>query len=175
MDVLLGLAKTTTHAEPEQPPKVQLGQLLLQKGLINEVQLLKGLHYHKKHGIRLGEALLRLKFITERALKTVLAKQLNIKLMPIDYIDLIPPNLTGYIPKEYAWRHKVCTIGRTNDHLMIVMDDPTDTAVIAFIYYSTKLQITVSTAPEAVIVQILHRLYGQPDRLSVKGLRPINR
>jgi len=175
MNALLGRLKTPAISEPEQPLRVQLGQLLLQKKLITEVQLLKGLHYHKTHGIRLGEALLRLKFITERALKTALAKQLHIKLMPVDYIDFIPPNLTGYIPKEYAWRHKVCTIGRTNDHLLIVMDDPTDTVVISVIHFSTKLPVTVSTAPHAVIVQILHRLYGPPDQFSLKNQRPINR
>src|SRR5207245_8912945 len=145
MNALLGRLKTTAISEPEQPVRVQLGQLLLQKKRITEVQLLKGLHYHKTHGIRLGEALLRLKFIIERALKTALAKQLNIKLMPVDYIDFIPPNLTGYISKEYAWRHKVCTIGRTNDHLLIVMDDPTDTVVISVIHFLLKLPITFAT------------------------------
>ena len=111
--------------EDQQAPQVQLGQLLLQNRLITEVQLLQGLHYHKTHGIRLGEALLKLEFITERALKTILAQQLGIKMMPIDYIDLIPPNLTGYIPKEFAWKHKVCTIRKTKEQLMIVIDDPT--------------------------------------------------
>jgi len=146
--------------EPQEPPRVQLGQLLLQKGLITELQLLQGLHYHKSQGIRLGEALLKLNFVTERSLKLILAAQLNIKLMPADYIDLIPPNLTGYIAKEYAWKHKVCTIRRMNDQLVIVMDDPTDAAVIAAIRDSTKLRIVVSTAPHAVIVQALNRLYG---------------
>ena len=146
--------------DPQEPTRVQLGQLLLQKGLITELQLLQGLHYHKTHGIRLGEALLKLNFVTEKSLKTILATQLNIKLMPIDYIDMVPPNLTGYIPKEYAWKHKVCTIRKTNDQLMIVIDDPTDAAVIAAIHDSTKLRIVVSTAPLAVIIQVLTRLYG---------------
>ena len=146
--------------EPQEPPRVQLGQLLLQKGLITELQLLQGLHYHKSQGIRLGEALLKLNFVTERSLKLILAAQLNIKLMPADYIDLIPPNLTGYIAKEYAWKHKVCTIRRVNDQLVIVIDDPTDAAVIAAISDSTRLRIVVSTAPLAVIVQALTRLYG---------------
>jgi hypothetical protein len=163
MGVLFGWTKTRTSSEPEQAPRVQLGQLLLQKGLISELQLLKGLHYHKTHGIRLGEALIKLKFITERTLKTSLAQQLNIKLVPADYIELIPLNLTGYIPKEYAWRHKVCSIRRMNNNLMIVMNDPTDTVVIDFIHYSTKLHVTVCTAPESVIVDILRRLYGPPD------------
>jgi hypothetical protein len=148
--------------EDEQAPKVQLGQLLLQNKLITEVQLLQGLHYHKTHGMRLGEALLKLEFITERALKTILAQQLQIKMMPIDYIDLIPPNLTGYIPKEFAWKHKVCTIRKTNEQLVIVIDDPTQEAVIGLIRHSTKMKITVCTAPQAVIVQVLERLYGSP-------------
>lgn len=145
-------------------PRVQLGQLLLQEGLISELQLLKGLHYHKSHGIRLGEALLTLEYITERALKTALAKQLHIKLIPPDYVESIPPNLTGYIPKEYAWKHIVCTIRRANDHLMIVMDDPTDTAVITSIHDWTKLPIMISTAPQALILDVLQRLYGPPER-----------
>ena len=148
--------------EEEQESKIQLGQLLLQNGLINEVQLLQGLHYHKTHGVRLGEALLKLEFITERALKTTLAHQLQIKIMPVDYIDLIPPNLTGYIPKEFAWKHKVCTIRKTNEQLVIVMDDPTQESVIALIQHSTKMKVSVWTAPEAVILQVLHRVYGPP-------------
>ena len=148
--------------EDRQAPKVQLGQLLLQNGLINEVQLLQALHYHKSHGIRLGEALLKLEFITERLLKTTLAHQLQIKMMPIDYIDLIPPNLTGYISKEFAWKYKVCTIRKTNEELVIVMDDPTQEAVISLIQHFTKMKISVCTAPEAVILQVLHRLYGPP-------------
>jgi hypothetical protein len=147
----------------QNAPKIQLGQLLLQNGLINEVQLLQGLHYHKTHGVRLGEAFLKLEFITERALKTTLAHQLRIKMMPIDYIDLIPPNLSGYIPKEFAWKHKVCTIRRTNEQLIIVMDDPTQEPVIALIQHSTRMKIIVWTAPEAVILQVLHRLYGPPE------------
>jgi hypothetical protein len=155
-------ATTPSMQADQQEPKVQLGQLLLQNGLINEVQLLQALHYHKTHGMRLGEALLKLEFITERALKTTLAHQLQIKMMPIEYIDLIPPNLTGYIPKEFAWKHKVCTIRKTNEQLLIVMDDPTQESVIALIQHSTRMKISVWTAPEAVILQVLHRLYGPP-------------
>jgi hypothetical protein len=146
--------------DAQQAPKLQLGQLLLQNGLINEVQLLQGLHYHKTHGMRLGEALLKLEFITEWALKTTLARQLQIKMMPIDYIDLIPPNLTGYISKEFAWKHKVCTIRKTNEQLVIVMNDPTQESVIALIQHSTKMKVSVCTAAEAVILQVLHRVYG---------------
>jgi hypothetical protein len=150
-----------------------IGQLLLREGLITELQLLQGLHYHKTHGISLGQALLKLKFTTERAVKIALAEQGDIKLMPGDYIDFIPPNLTGYIQKEYAWRHKVCPIRRTRDHLMIVMDDPTDLAAVDFIRASTGLQVSVYTAPEAVIVQALARLYGQPDASPRKALRRV--
>lgn len=174
MNPLVGQNQTTGVPEHELRPRVQLGQLLLHKGLINELQLLQGLHYHKTHGMRLGEALLDLKFITERTLKMVLAEQLDIKLMPIDYIDFIPPNLTGYINKEYAWRHKVCPVRRANDHLTIVMDDPTDTAAIDFIHCSTHLHITVCTAPRAVIVQLLTRVYGPRDG-SRRTNTPINR
>ena len=174
MGPVVGQGQPTGISEHELRPRIQLGQLLLQKGLINELQLLQGLHYHKTHRIRLGEALLHLRFITERSLKMVLAEQLDIKLMPVDYIDFIPPNLTGYISKEYAWRHKVCPVRRANDHLTVVMDDPTDNAAIDFIHCSTHLNITVCTAPRAVIVRLLNRVYGpvEPPR---RTRTPINR
>jgi type II secretion system (T2SS) protein E len=149
------------------------GQLLLRKGLITELQLLQGLHYHKTHGISLGQALLKLKFITERSLKLALAELSDIQLMPVDYVDFVPPNLTGYIEKEYAWRHKVCPIRRTQDHLTIVINDPTDFDVVDFIRSSTKLQVIVYTAAEAVIVQLLARLYGPLDTSPRKALRGI--
>jgi hypothetical protein len=149
------------------------GQLLLRKGLITDLQLLQALHYHKTHGISLGQALLKLKFITERALKLALAELSEVQLMPLDYVDFVPLNLTGYIEKDYAWRHKVCPIRKTQDHLMIVIDDPTDFVAVDFIRSSTRLQVIVYTAPEAVIVQLLTRLYGSRDPLSRKALRHI--
>ncbi|MDR1812191.1 MAG: Flp pilus assembly complex ATPase component TadA [Candidatus Fibromonas sp.] len=60
-------------------PKLQLGQLLLQKGLIDADQLAHAMGEQRRTGLHLAKILLRLGFVTEEKLALVLSEQLQIK------------------------------------------------------------------------------------------------
>ena len=60
------------------PAKVQIGQLLLQKGLINADQLAHAISEQKRTGLHLGKILTRLGFVTEDQITFVLGEQLQV-------------------------------------------------------------------------------------------------
>jgi len=138
-----------------------LGQLLLQAGVIDALQLLQALYYQKTHSVRLGRALLELRFIAEKDLKVSLAHQLGIEFVELDAVDLIDPHLSTWITQESAIRHNLCPIRKVRRTLTVLMDDPTEVSIIAELAGSTKLKIKVATATEVTIAHALRRVYGE--------------
>ncbi len=66
--------------DPQRSPsmnkgRLQLGKILIQNGSISREQLETALYYHQRTGLHLGESLMALGFITEKALYKTLAEQ----------------------------------------------------------------------------------------------------
>ena len=95
--------------------RLRLGDLLIQAGVLSKQQLEIALKYQKKMGIRIGDALVKLNFITEHAMKQTLCKQMNIPFLNFANI-MFNPALSKLINKNYALKHRivpVATIGQT--------------------------------------------------------------
>ena len=161
----LNLLPTTQEHSPEKTTESSsrplLGQLLLQAGVIDALQLRQALDYQKTHSVRLGRALLELRFIAEKDLKVSLAHQLGIEFVAMDEVDLIDPQLSTWITQESAIRHTLCPISKVGSTLTVLMDDPTEVSIIADLEGSTKLKIKVATATEVTIAHALRRVYGE--------------
>ena len=78
--------------------KLQLGRILIERGLIQAEQLETGLYYQKRIGCKLGESLLALGFIDESALYCTLAAQQKTPYYELD-------SKTEY--KDIAWTSKM--------------------------------------------------------------------
>jgi type IV pilus assembly protein PilB len=139
-----------------------LGQVLLKAGVLDQPQLDQALQYHKTHKVRLGQAVLRLNLITEDNLKEALAAHLNIDFLNLDAIDL-DPRVDKWIKKVYAQKNRVCPISQAGQELTVAMDDPTNVAVIHEIEISTAQKLKIATAPEAMIMRALKRVYEKTD------------
>src|SRR6266513_5193703 len=73
---------------PGQKPRLQLGSLLVEKGLITEAQLREALADRNVHGGLLGETLVRLGFVFEDELARVLAEQFGVPFVNLDTIPV---------------------------------------------------------------------------------------
>lgn len=121
------------------PARKRLGDLLVQAGVLDEIQLRSALAEQKKWGGHLGKILLNLRFCTEEALVQTLATQLNMQAV----------RLEGRMPDEEALRllavdfcqqHQVfpfaySTVGKFLD---VAMADPTDLKLLDEIRVRTR-------------------------------------
>ncbi len=149
-----------------------LGQILLKAGVLDQPQLDQALQYQKTHKIRLGQAVLRLNFMTEENLKEALAAQLNIDFInDLDTINL-DPRMDKWIKKVYAQKNKACPISQAGQELTVVMDDPTNVAVIHEVETSTGQKVKVVIAPEAMIARAFQRVYEKADLPTAKADLP---
>src|SRR4051812_8404692 len=104
-----------------------LGQLLVEKGLLAPEQLEEALALGKSEDIRVGEALLRLGYITREALSYMLGEQYGIKPMEL-HPSMLDPKLLRRFPLEVLQEHQVLPLIEIGNELVVVVSDPNDTA-----------------------------------------------
>jgi type IV pilus assembly protein PilB len=101
----------------------QLGQILMEQGLISDEQLREALHVQERVPKSLGRILIDLHLIKETDLVRALAHQIG-----LEFVDLgaypIDPMATALIPESVAHRYRALPIGDRDGRLLVAMSDP---------------------------------------------------
>ena len=76
----------------------QLGELLIERGIINDQQLEKALHLQKEKGGLIGEILVDLGYVKEEEIAQSLTAQYGFPYLPLGNYD-INPEIINIVPK----------------------------------------------------------------------------
>jgi type IV pilus assembly protein PilB len=137
-----------TMVTEERKPK-QLGQMLMERGLLTQEQLDGALRVHRNTPKSLGRTLIDLGYISERELVSALAEQVG-----LDFIDLseeqIDPVAATLLPDQLARRYRAIPIGERDGKLLVAMSDPANVYALDDIRTVTnrEVQPVVSTASD---------------------------
>ncbi|MBR4569373.1 MAG: hypothetical protein IKO19_01710, partial [Candidatus Riflebacteria bacterium] len=107
----------------------QIGDILIEKGLITDSQLQKGLKISKDQNTRLGKALIDLGYITEPELLSTLSKQFGIPMMPPGEL-VVDPTLLHFITPQLAKEFNIIPISQKGDAILLATSDPMNTAIV---------------------------------------------
>lgn len=135
-----------------------LGDYLLDAGIITTDELARGLQLHARTGVRLGKALLTLGYVTPEQLAGVLAEQLN-----VPFFELAPETLDRnaalLIPEDVCRRRGILPLAVDDATALLAMTDPLDTAALdeARLYLKRQIQPVIVT--EAQFDTALEALY----------------
>jgi len=127
----------------------QLGQMLLEQGLLTQEQLDTALRQHRNTPKSLGRTLIDLGYIRERDLVRALAKQVG-----LDFVDLrvhrIDPVAAALVPDQLARRYRAMPIGERDGKLLVAMSDPANLYALDDIraVTSREVQPVVATASD---------------------------
>jgi type IV pilus assembly protein PilB len=102
-----------------------LGEILYKAGVVQKQAIVDAIKESKSGGRRLGEILLDKGLIDEKMLAKVLAKQFGLKYVNLDQIE-IPANATSIIPEDLIRRYTILPLKMDNGTLKLVIGDPTD-------------------------------------------------
>ncbi len=144
-----------------------LGEVLVQAGLIDELQLARALGDQKRWGGRLGLALLRLGFVSENQLLETLSRQLGVPAVRLGS-KRVPPTVLELLPAELAEKYRCLPLfvkreaGRELLHLG--MEDPTDLAAIDDVSFRTGRRVRPVLVGPDELRRCLMRFYrdGEP-------------
>ncbi len=123
-----------------QTKKMRLGEMLIEKGLINATQLSNALKQSNQTGIKLGASLIGLEYVTEDQILKTLSESLNVPFIDISK-NVISTKTQLAFPYEFVKKYRVIPIGFANRQLVAAMEDPTDYVVIKDIQFKAGFRI----------------------------------
>jgi len=124
----------------------QLGELLLEKGIITKEQLEKALEIQKARGGLIGQVLVGLGYASEEEIAQALTVQYGFPYLPLTNYE-IDSELTKLIPENVAKQYCLIPIDKIGNGLTIAMGNPLNAQAVEDIELITncKIQIFVST------------------------------
>ncbi|MFQ5606684.1 MAG: GspE/PulE family protein [Candidatus Zixiibacteriota bacterium] len=150
----------------------RLGEMLIEKGLIERDRLGAVLQEQETSGQRLGEMLVSRDIITEDQLLEVMSERLKTPKITLDSL-VIDPQIIQTVPVELARRYTLLPVFRIGKTLTVAMADPLNIIAIDELSYNTGCQIRRAIASERAIKSAIERYYSVQERLkSVIGDLP---
>jgi type IV pilus assembly protein PilB len=149
--------------------KVQLGTLLIERGLCTPVQVDAAVAEQGRTGTSLGRVLVAQGTITETDLVAALAAQVG-----LEFVDLhdrqIDPTASGAVSDALARRYQALPIAWEGTTLVVAMADPSNVLAIDDIRSVTgadvRVVVATRTAIEAAINQV-HRLDADVEDVTI--------
>jgi type II secretory ATPase GspE/PulE/Tfp pilus assembly ATPase PilB-like protein len=145
-------------------PRRQLGEFLVEKGLINRDQLRVALTEQKQKNERLGKILVRLGLISESVLRDVLAEMLRVESIDLsrvvpdhDAVMLLPEELARrlrLLPISYDPNTRVLTVAMADTFDVVAMDQ-----VVALL--GGDIEVRTLLASEAEIEAAIDTVYDR--------------
>ena len=142
----------------------QLGQILIEQGLITDQQLQEALETQERVPKSLGRILIDLNLIREVDLVRALAEQIG-----MEFVDLgdfpVDPSATALIPETVARRYRALPIADREGTLLVAMSDPANVYALDDIRTITgrEVQPVVSTAAD--VMAAIHKYNNMGDQV----------
>ncbi len=140
--------------------KQRIGELLRSMRLLDEAQVEKALLLQKEQGIKFGDAVVKLGFLTKDDINWALSNQLNIPyILNLKEQGTFDPESVSILSYEFAKEHCVLILGQVTGSVNVVIADPLDAAAIEYVEQVTGKQANVSIGDERAILDMIEELY----------------
>ena len=156
---------------PEQRKKLRLGELLVQQGLITTDQLSIALAEQRHNNTPIGRLLVRLGFVTESAIRDIMARTIGQESIDLGQVVADPEALrlvnqdfarrNRVLPIAFDPREQVLTVATTEIFNVVAMDQLRG-------MLGSQIEIKTLLASEAQLGDYIDHFYGY--ELSVDGI-----
>ena len=147
---------------------VRLGELLLKEKRITSGQLQEALDFQKSNGGKLGLNLIKLGFLKDEEITSLLSRQYGVPSISLSQFD-VDPAIIKLIPTETAQKYEIIPLSRAGATLTIAMTDPTNVFAMDDIKFMTGYNVEPVVASETAVAEALQRYYpAAPPRVVVE-------
>lgn len=139
----------------------RLGELLVERGVIDETQLMAALEFQRSHGFKLGDALIELGLASEEEVLSALACRLGFERVQLDTLPRTATMRAAalIVPEQTARTRGVVPIALDDRTLTIALRDPTDLAVMDELAFRSGRRLRILVAGEREIWRATARVY----------------
>ncbi|MBF0479433.1 MAG: hypothetical protein HQL26_08115 [Candidatus Omnitrophica bacterium] len=136
----------------------KLGEVLVERGVINHQQLNKALEIWETKGGLMGETLVDLKFATEEDIAQALTCQYGFPFLPLTNYE-VDPAVIHSVPKKICQEYVLAPIDKIGKSITLAMANPLNTFAIEEIEKVTECSIQVFVSTGTEIKKFLEKNY----------------
>jgi type IV pilus assembly protein PilB len=137
---------------------VRIGDLLLKEKRITPAQLQEALNYQKTNGGKLGLNLVKLGFVTDEEITSLLSKQYGVPSINLAQFE-IDQSVIKLIPADTAQKYQIVPLSRSGATLTIAITDPTNVFAMDDIKFMTGYNVEPVVASETAVTDAIKRYY----------------
>lgn len=138
----------------------RLGEVLIQKKLVNAQQLEEALKIQKDTKERVGDILVRLGHISRENLLEVLSAELGLPIANLAKIK-VPAEVIRLVPKKMAEVYSLMPLAAAGKSITLAMSNPMDVHAADDIRRLTGLEVRPMLAGEKEIKEAIEQYYGE--------------
>jgi hypothetical protein len=161
----------------------RLGEILMERGLLDADQLTSALAHQRQWGMRLGTAMVAKGFLSEGTLTRVLAEHLGVPIVDLAKVT-IDPRVVALVPRRLCEEHQVLPIsavepkdGKGRKSLVLATADPLNAAVLDEIGFASDCHIKPVIAQisslEQALAKYIHNQRVHINPLSIEDRRSL--
>ena len=137
---------------------VRIGELLLKEKIITPEQLQQALAQQKSNGGKLGYNLVKMGFVTDDEIISLLSKQYGVPSINLSRFE-VDAAVIKLIPGETALKYQIVPLSRAGATLTIAMTDPTNVFAMDDIKFMTGYTVEPVVASEAAVMEAIQKYY----------------
>jgi type IV pilus assembly protein PilB len=136
----------------------QLGELLIERGIINNAQLDKALAIQQERGGLIGEILVELGFTREEDIAQSLTAQYGFPYLPLSNYD-INPEIASIIPSRVSRQYTLMPIDKIGNSLTIAMSNPLNLQAVEDVESITGCSVQTFVSTSSDIKKAIEKYY----------------
>ncbi len=145
--------------------KRSLGKILLKKGKITQEQLNEAMEYAEEKGIRIGEALVELKFTDPETVAKAIAKQNSLPYVNLSNVEL-PEKLLKSIPEDVIQENQVLPVKKKGRKIIVASYEPLDFMTLDKLRFQIGVDsVECAIASKEAILRIISSTFGLSEEL----------
>lgn len=137
----------------------QLGELLVERGVVDREQVAMVMAYQNEHGGLFGEICVQLKFATEQDIAQALTYQYGFPYLPLSNYE-IEPDVVNAVPENVCRRFCLIPIDKIGKSLTLAMADPLDKNAIEDVELITGCTVQTFVSTSSDVREAIAKYYG---------------
>jgi len=138
----------------------RLGEILIEKGLLQPDDLEKGLALQRERGDRLGRLFVEMGMLATRDVIAALAEQIEIPLVVAKQFPEFPP-VPESISGRFLRQFRALPLEVTENELRVAMADPLDSETVSALRQASGKHVSICIADEQEILAALDQHYPE--------------